>query len=494
MKLPKIEESPVSLKLFCLEGSSVPFIPWQRNERGQQVFIKLTRAEEVALLFVGENCLLDAELQQTLIRLVNEGWKVEGELTASFEGSHEPGIDPYVYQDPIVLELGKGLLPLLDPQQGAPLLGALPQVSDEIARESGLVPAGVRLKDNLRLGANQYTVLLKSSPIASGEIYLDRFLAIGSFEQLSALEGWATVEPTYRMQAKWVSADLQEKAKKMGCVLVGPLQVLLTHLKSLVLGAAPELLGLQDTYNLLARLQITHPVVVEEFMQDRSQLRALRKVLQGLLQERVALNNLVTILEVVGDKLQEVERPSLELLIEECRLALARQICWSNLNPQGELSVIVTTRPLEEKIARLSALRRHPEEVQLSEELVQTIIASIKEALNDGGGTMVIVTDPQLRPFLAKLLALELPSACVLSTTEVALGRAKLIITARASLQEKDAAPAAPSNPPQEAREPQDKEKEELEPPSPKGDTEKANAENGKGEGLLGFLRKGQKK
>ena len=107
---------------------------------------------------------------------------------------------------------------------------------------------------------------------------------------------------------------------------------------------------------------------------------------------------------------------------------------------------------------------------------------------------MVIVTDPQLRPFLAKLLALELPSACVLSTTEVALGRAKLIITARASLQEKDAAPTAPSNPPQEAREPQDKEKEELEPPSPKGDTEKANAENGKGEGLLGFLRKGQKK
>ena len=221
MKLPKIEESPVSLKLFCLEGSSVPFIPWQRNERGQQVFIKLTRAEEVALLFVGENCLLDAELQQTLIRLVNEGWKVEGELTASFEGSHEPGIDPYVYQDPIVLELGKGLLPLLDPQQGAPLLGALPQVRDEIARESGLVPAGVRLKDNLRLGANQYTVLLKSSPIASGEIYLDRFLAIGSFEQLSALEGWATVEPTYRMQAKWVSADLQEKAKKMGCTKLG---------------------------------------------------------------------------------------------------------------------------------------------------------------------------------------------------------------------------------------------------------------------------------
>lgn len=212
MPLPKINETVNEVKLFSLTDYEADFIPWKRSERGQQVYIKLVREQESALLYVGENCVMDAELQQALIRLVNEGWNVAGEITMSFEGSTEPGIDPYVYQDPIVLELGKGLLPLLDPQQNAPLVSAMPGLRDEIARESGLVPSGVRIKDNLRLDPCRYTVLLHNSPIATGEIYLDRFLAIGSFEQLSTLEGWAAIEPTYRMKAKWIEASLREKA------------------------------------------------------------------------------------------------------------------------------------------------------------------------------------------------------------------------------------------------------------------------------------------
>ena len=213
MSLPQIDETKNELKLFNLEGCQANFAPWKRSERGQQVYVKLVRDDEESFLFVGENCILDAKLQQALIRLVNDGWNVAGELTCSFEGTNEPGIDPYVYQDPVTLELGKNLLPLLDPQQEAPLVQAMPKIRDEIAKESGLVPAGVRIKDNLRLGSSQYEILLHNSPIAQGEIFLDRFLAIGSFEQLSELEGWAAIEPTYRMKAKWIEANFREKAE-----------------------------------------------------------------------------------------------------------------------------------------------------------------------------------------------------------------------------------------------------------------------------------------
>lgn len=487
MPLPKIDETTNEVKLFSLTNYDADFIPWKRSERGQQVYIKLIREQESALLYVGENCVMDAELQQALIRLVNEGWSVAGEVTMSFEGSTEPGIDPYVYQDPIVLELGKGLLPLLDPQQNAPLVSAMPGLRDEIARESGLVPAGVRIKDNLRLDPCRYTVLLHNSPIASGEIFLDRFMAIGSFEQLSTLEGWAAIEPTYRMKAKWIEASLREKAEKSGCLLVGPMQVLLTHLKSLMLEAAPELLGLQDTFNLISRLQITHPVVVNEFIQDDKKLRILRKVLQTLLSERVALNNLVTILETIGDNLTEqlsLENDYIEKLSDQCRLALARQICWANLTPAGELQAAVTGDKLEADLYTLKDLFSR-EKVQDSQEesLVDKIISCLKEKLQAAGNPGVIITPPSLRTFLSKLISTDIPHMCILSTQEVAKSRVKLIVNGVLDYKKED----SPSSTSQE--------KEEATPETAKDKAEEVKSETpSTSEGFMGIFKKASKK
>ncbi|MGM9992243.1 MAG: FHIPEP family type III secretion protein [Candidatus Bruticola sp.] len=431
MPLPQINETKNEIKLFSLANYTADFIPWKRSERGQQVYIKVTRDQEDAFLYVGENCVLDAELQQALIRLVNEGWNVAGELTMSFEGSAEPGIDPYVYQDPVVLELGKGLLPLLDPQQSAPLVSAMPGLRDEIARESGLVPAGVRIKDNLRLEPCRYNILLHNSPIASGEIYLDRFLAIGSFEQLSTLEGWAAVEPTYRMKAKWIEANLRDKAEQVGCLLVGPLQVLLTHLKSIMLESAPELLGLQDTFNLISRLQITHPIVVNEFLKDNLKLRILRRVLQSLLRERIALNNMVTILETIGDGLIvqiDLREAVIEHLAENCRLSLARQICWSNLTPNGELQAAITGDKLEADLHKLKQLQHSEKKDEAAKLLTDRIITCVKDKLQAAGNPNVIITAPELRRFFSNLIQSDIPHMCVLSTREVEKSRVKMII------------------------------------------------------------------
>lgn len=435
MALPKIEDFKVNLQIFNTEALHADFAPWKRSERGQQVYIKLLKEDQTSLLYVGENCVLDAQMQQTLMRLVNDGWTVAGELTVSFDGTSDPGIDPYVYQDPIVVELGRGLLPLVDPQCSAPLAQALPHLRDEIARESGLVPAGIRIKDNLKLDQYQYKILLKNSPLTDGEIFLDRFMAIGSFDQLSSLEGWSAVEPTYRMKAKWIQENQREKAEKLGCVLVGPLQVLLTHIKSLMLEAAPELLGLQDTFNLISRLQVTHPVVVEEFITNYKNLRALRKILQNLLRERVALSNLVTILETVGDNLDNIQET--EIVVEACRQALARQICSANLNQSNELLAIITGPEIEGLIAELKEMNYiNPIGSTDFEEKADVVAYALKSGLEEAGNPPVVVTDGRLRNFLSRLIASDLPGLCVLSTQEVTLGHVKLIVNGVADLKD----------------------------------------------------------
>ena len=153
MKPVKIEEHSVNFTFFQTENLQGEFIPWQRYENGQQVFIKMTRGTETGLLYAGEHRIMDAEIQQALIRLVNDGWKAAGEVTVTFDGTDEPGVDPYVFQDPVTVELGQALLPLVDPQNKAPLISMLPGVRDEVAKETGLVAAGIRIKDNLALQA-----------------------------------------------------------------------------------------------------------------------------------------------------------------------------------------------------------------------------------------------------------------------------------------------------------------------------------------------------
>lgn len=445
----KINESQINLKVLNTEDLSAPFAPWKREDRGQQVYIKLTKGEESVLLFVGENCLLDATKQQTLLRLTNDGWTIAGELTLSFDGFQEPGIDPYVYQDPITLELGCGLLPLVDPQYKAPLTLAMPKLRDEIAKESGLVPAGVHIKDNLNLEHSQYLIYLHNSPVASGEIFLDRFLAIGSFEQLSDLEGWATIEPTYRVKAKWIEEKNREKAEKMGCMLAGPMQVLLTHIKSIMLQAAPELLGLQDTFNLISRLQVTHPVVVEDFLKNRKNLRCLRKILQNLLREEVALNNLVTILETIGDNLDNVA--DVDKITEECRLSLARQICSKKLNPNGELLAIITGTKLEKALRELQELSDPEKDPEGKfEELADKVVNQLRQSLQETNNPPVIITVDKLRRFLAKLIHQAIPTVSVLSNNEVAQSRVKLIVNGTAELKEEGKTPTPPPPPPEE--------------------------------------------
>ncbi|MGE0491736.1 MAG: FHIPEP family type III secretion protein [Vulcanimicrobiota bacterium] len=417
----KPEEMQESLQVLRIGDLYEPFAPWKRNEKGRQIYIKLTRGDEdVCYLFVGTHYGLKAEVQQGLMRLVNEGWNVEGELQLSFDGRAEPGTDPYVYQDPLALELGRSLLPVADPQHGCPLMGKLESVREDVARELGIVTPPIRVLDNLQLDPNQYVVRIKDAAAAAGEVFLDRLMALGGHEQLDRLEGWATTDPVHRMRAKWIEPELRDQAEQSGCLVLGPLAVLMTHLKAIVATACPELLGLQETHELITRLAPTHPVVVEDFLVDRRNLRLIRQVLRNLLSERVPVRDLVTILETAGDMLDRLER--VDLVTEFCRGALSRQICNTYLNQDGVLRGLALG-PNTEKLLTdsIQSTDRGPV-LSLTKDTAEDLVVAVRKQLEEHGSPPVLFTDPPTRLFVRKILARSVPGLGVLATTEIASG------------------------------------------------------------------------
>lgn len=412
----RAEEELQELHVLRVGDIYEPFAPWRRSDQGKQVYIKLTKGEETSYLYVGSQLSFRAELQQALMRLVNDGWTVEGELVVQFDGRSEPGTDPYVYREPLVLELGKALLPLVDPQNGSPLVAKVEQLREEVARERGVVIPPMRVTDNLQL-ENQYLLRIKDAPVAVGEIFLDRLLVLGSLELLGQLEGWTTQDPVHRLPAKWVSSELKEKAEGLGCPVLGPLAVLVAHVKGLVLGACPELLGLQECYELIHRLRSSHPVVVEEILADRHLLRRVRKVLQNLLEQGVALRDLVTVLEICGDNFHLLD--DIDEVTERCRQGLARQICASVVDREGVLRVLALGPATEEKLRTSIETRGGPD---WDNEQVETLLRAIKKAREEHDHPPVLITDPPTRRYVQRWTTSAFPDMAVLSTSELVPG------------------------------------------------------------------------
>lgn len=454
------EEVSEALAILKIGDIYEPFSPWRRNEKGRQVYIKLSREEEQRFFYVGSHFGLKAEIQQGLMRLVNDGWTVEGELQVQFDGRAEPGTDPYVYQDPLAIELGRALLPVADPQHGSPLMQKIETVREDIAKELGLVTPPVRVTDNLEMDSNHYLVRIKDAPAASGEIFLDRLLAIGGHDELDKLEGWATTDPVHRMRAKWIEPDHREKAEELGCLLLGPLAVLMTHLKGVVAAACPELLGLQETWDLIGRLRGTHPVVVEDFLNNRTHLRRIRQVLKNLLAERVPIRDLVTILETAGDLLEQLHRT--DLVTEYCRQALSRQICATYLNQEGALRALALGPAAEAAVMASVQPSESGPVLSLSKDWADRFVSEVRKQLEETGHPPVLFTDPPSRMLVRKILSRPFPNLAVLATTEIAQG-----IKVEVCGQVEVAAPR---------------------PAEPEPEPEKA-SESSKKEGVFGFLK-----
>ncbi len=240
--------------------------------------------------------------------------------------------------DSLAVEIGYGLVGIVDAQQGGDFLGRIRSIRKQLAQELGMIVPPVNITDNLKLGAREYTILLKGIDIGRGELMMDRFMAIDPGNTTGTIEGTPTQEPTFGLPAFWITKENKERAQLMNYTVVDASTILATHLTEMIRSYAHELLGRQEVKTLIDHVGETHPKLIEELVPNTLSVGEIQKVLQSLLREKVYIRDLVTIFESLADYGARTKDPV--TLTEAVRATLSRSITKPLLNETGELPII----------------------------------------------------------------------------------------------------------------------------------------------------------
>jgi flagellar biosynthesis protein FlhA len=276
------------------------------------------------------------------------------------------------------------------------------------------------MTDNKRLGPNRYEICLYGTRVADGEIVADRWLAISPGAAASGLEGIRAKDPTYGLPAVWVVDEQRRAARDMGCTVVDPATVLLTHLTEVIKQQSPNLLTRAETERMVGRVRERHASLAEELVPKLLSLGDVQKVLQSLLRERVSIRNMELVLEVLAD--HGARNRDSEFLTEKVRERSGPSICQSLANSAGELYVLTFDPSVEQAITQ--GVRTVDEkatlilEPRLAEQLLRRLGAEM-ERIMSSNHTPVILCAPNLRRYVRKLTERVLPQLAVISLAEV---------------------------------------------------------------------------
>ncbi|MBK8794294.1 MAG: flagellar biosynthesis protein FlhA [Holophaga sp.] len=321
--------------------------------------------------------------------------------------------------DPLGLEVGFGLIPLLDAAQGGTVLDRIKALRRQMAQDLGIVVPPIRIRDNLQLPANTYRLLLRGEEVVRGEVMPGMYLAMNPGTAMEEIDGIATTEPAFGLPAYWIQENQRDRAQLLGYTVVDGATVLTTHLSEVVKQQGPELLGRPEVQNLLDALKDQSPKLVDELVPNVVPVAALQKVLQNLLRERVSIRDLGRILEATADAATITRDPV--MLTEYVRQHLGRALTSPHVSENNELGVLVLDPQLEQTLQggiestdRGSFLAMEPHRIQ---ELLNRIASGIADLLP--GAQPVLLTNPVVRPHLRRLLERTLPHLVVLSHSEI---------------------------------------------------------------------------
>jgi flagellar biosynthesis protein FlhA len=321
--------------------------------------------------------------------------------------------------DELSLEVGYGLVALVDQNQGGQLLARVRALRQNLAQQLGFIVPPIHITDNVRLKPKEYTIALRGVEVARWELYQDNLLAISSEGTPRPLPGIATKEPAFGVAAVWIPPALQNQALASGYAVVDQTSVLATHLAEVVKQHAHELLTRQETKRLLDRLAESHPKLVEELVPKVLSLGEVQKTLQQLLREQVSIRDLSTILETLLD-IAPANKNAV-LLVETARQALGRSLVRPLLAENGGLRVVTLDRALEEELGRAFGGQASPGTAGLQPPFARRILDGLRRL----AGEQVAVASPVLlcstpaRYHLKRLLEPFLPKVVVLSPLEV---------------------------------------------------------------------------
>ena len=319
--------------------------------------------------------------------------------------------------DPLSIEVGYALVALVDEKQGGTLLSRVRAIRRQIAQETGVVVAAVRIADNLQLGPRGYSILIKGVEVARGELYAERLLAINPGGATRPLDGVKTQEPAFGLPAIWISPELRDAASSSGYTVVDPTTALSTHLSETIRTFLPDLLSRQQVKEMVDAVAQHAPKLVEDLVPKVVSLGEVQRVLRQLLRERVPVRDLVTILEAVADAASVTK--DVDAITEAVRTAIGRSICKSYQNDKGELTVIGVAPTLEEQLMASLVRTEQGAVLALDPQQAQSIASRIARAVEQAMAQPVLLCSPALRPHLWRLFARVLPHLGVLSHAEV---------------------------------------------------------------------------
>ena len=321
--------------------------------------------------------------------------------------------------DPIEFEFGYGLIPLVDAAQGGDLLDRVVMIRRQLALELGIVIPVVRIRDNIQLQPNEYRIKIKGNEMAKGELLLDHYLAMSPGDD-NSIDGIDTIEPSFGLPAKWITEQVKEDAEMLGYTVVDPPSVVSTHLTEMIRGNAHELLGRQETKQLIDHLRETHAILVDELTPSPLAIGEIQKVLSKLLRENVSIRNLPIIFETLADYAKLTS--DVDILTEYVRQALARQITTQFVNGQSSLKVITVSGKVEKMVADSIQQTEHGNYLAMDPQESQHVLEAIArevERVSFMEQSPLILCSPGVRMYVRQLTERYFPQIPILSYNEL---------------------------------------------------------------------------
>ncbi len=362
------------------------------------------------------------------------GWKLGHAESASFKakldtaekkekektGEAPADISPVVPLDPLSLELGYGLIPLVDKDKGAELLERVTRIRRESALDLGLVVPRIRIIDNMRLEPSEYCFKIKGVEVAHGRIRMGWYLGINPGGVTEELPGEKTVDPTFGLPAIWIAEENRERAERAGYTVVDPPSIIATHLTEIIKRHASEILGRQEVQSIVDAIRKDYSAVVDEVMKICS-LGEIQKVLQYLLREQVSIRNMVVILETLADYRPITKDTT--VLAEKVRQSLSRQICLQYADDSHTLHVLTVEPSLTQKIvdARIDTVNGPIAALEpvIQRGWIRSLSRSVA-AVQQAGYLPIILCPEEARILIKSSTEREIPDLVVLSVPEIA--------------------------------------------------------------------------
>jgi flagellar biosynthesis protein FlhA len=342
--------------------------------------------------------------------------------SASARDKKPESVMPLISVDPLEVEIGYSLIPLVDPDQGGTLLDRITNIRRMSAINMGLIVPPIRIRDNMELEPTQYSVLIKGVEVGSGKLQPGKLMAMDAGDVSEKIEGAEFIEPAFGLKAIWIDTEKRDTAERRGYTVVDSPTIIATHLTEVIKGHAAEILGRQEVQSLVDSIKQDYPAVIDDLITSKKlSVGGLQKVLQNLLRERVSIRNMITILETLANYADHTNDPN--VLAEYVRMGLSRQICKEYADASSIMTVITVDPDIEALIR--SAIHDDPVEGKVlgfdpdtHDAVLHALLTSYQTA-SKAGFTPIFLVSPHIRSVTYSLLEREVKGAVVLSYNEI---------------------------------------------------------------------------